>query len=62
MNEINCYCGIEVNTMFVYPFALAMFFSVMIFGHTQANMEPVNNQLINEFNIVKTDKRQMWFL
>jgi len=56
MNLIACYCGFEVNTMFVYPFALAMFFSVMIFGHTQANMEPVNDQLINEFDIDKTDK------
>ena len=32
-----------------------MFFSVMIFGHTQANMEPVNKQVLEHFKIFKDD-------
>ena len=32
-----------------------MFFSVMIFGHTQADMGPVNKQVLEHFKILKED-------
>ena len=55
-------CEVELNYRFIIPFSISMFCSVMIFGHTTADMEFVNDQILQAFDIAESDKQSLWFL
>ena len=40
--SLGCLCDIKLNYKFIYSFAVAMFFSVMVYGHTLVDMNYVN--------------------
>ena len=49
--DLGCLCDVKLNYWFIYPFVIAMIFSVMLLGHTQANMKQVEEQIIVAFDI-----------
>ena len=60
--ELGCLCDVQLNYSFIVPFAISMFFSVMIFGHQSADMSLVNEQVKVAFSIDEDDKTKLWQL